>query len=230
MKNWVVLVFIMVLGHAAFSQDEVSIKELDSLYKEDQFYAGVTYNLLLNKPNNVSQNGFSLGFHFGFIKDMPINKRRNLALGLGLGYSSNSYNQNILIEETNNAINYTLLQDGNSYSKNRFISHAIEMPFEIRWRTSTPDTYSFWRIYTGVKLGYIFKNAAKFRGDLGDSKFTNIKDFNEWQYGLTFGFGYNTWNIHLYYGLNSILSDKALLNNEAIEMNAFKMGLIFYFL
>ena len=69
--------------------------ELDSLYREDQFYMSVTYNSLINLPDKVSQNSFSTGIHLGVIRDFPINKRRNLALALGLGYSFNSFNQNI---------------------------------------------------------------------------------------------------------------------------------------
>ena len=49
--------------------DTISV---DDKYREDQFYVAITYNLLGNKPNDVSQNGFSSGFHIGFIRDMPI--------------------------------------------------------------------------------------------------------------------------------------------------------------
>jgi hypothetical protein len=69
----------------------------DSLYREDQIYVGVTYNALINLPNGVSQNSFSTGFNLGVIRDFPINKRRNVAIGLGLGYSVNLFNQNIKI-------------------------------------------------------------------------------------------------------------------------------------
>ena len=69
----------------------------DSLYREDQIYIGVTYNALINLPTGVSQNSFSTGLNLGVIRDFPINKRRNVAIGLGLGYSVNLFNQNIKI-------------------------------------------------------------------------------------------------------------------------------------
>src|SRR5690606_10878444 len=75
---------------------------VDEKYREDQFYFSVTYNLLQSKPEGMSQRGFSSGFHFGFIRDMPINDRRNIAIGVGLGLSSNSYNQNMLISKGEN--------------------------------------------------------------------------------------------------------------------------------
>mgnify|MGYP000545145824 CR=1 FL=1 len=93
------------------------ITELDSLYREDQFYVSVTYNSLINMPINVSQNSFSPGLHLGFVRDFPLNKRRNIALALGLGYSFNSYNHNIRISESNPSI-YTIINNSNFVKNN----------------------------------------------------------------------------------------------------------------
>ena len=136
------------------------VPESDSLYREDQFYVSVTYNSLINMPINVSQNSFSPGLHLGFVRDFPLNKRRNIALALGLGYSYNSYNQNIRISESNPSI-YTII-DNSNYSKNSFSQHFLELPFEFRWRTSSTESYKFWRIYTGFKLGYIVGSKSVF--------------------------------------------------------------------
>ena len=70
------------------SQDSL---ELYKNYREDQFYFSITYNILNNTSDGITQVGFSPGFHLGFIRDMPINKRRNVAVGVGLGLSINSY-------------------------------------------------------------------------------------------------------------------------------------------
>ncbi|WP_372937372.1 porin family protein [Seonamhaeicola sp.] len=230
MRLFSVFIFLLSGFFNNVLAQEQNIKDIDSLYKEDQFYAGTTYNVLGKQPTDVSQSGFSLGFHLGYIKDIPINKRRNIALGLGLGYSANSFNQNIRINKVNDVVTYTLLEDSDSYSKNKFSSHLIEVPFEFRWRTSTPTEYSFWRIYTGFKVGYMLTHSAKYKGDLGNIKFTDIEDFNDFQYGLTLNVGYNTWNLHLYYGLNPIFSEDAIMNDENLDMNAIKIGLMFYFL
>ncbi|WP_406685068.1 PorT family protein [Seonamhaeicola sp. MEBiC1930] len=207
-----------------------NLKEVDSLYKEDQFYAGITYNLLGHKPIDLSQSGFSLGFHLGFIKDMPINKKRNVAFGLGVGYSANSFNQNLLINKSDNTINYSLISDVSTFTKNKFSSHLLEIPFEFRWRTSNASDYNFWRIYVGFKAGYILAHNSKYKGDLGSVKLTDIEGFNDFQYGLTLSVGYNTWNLFMYYGLNPIFSEKVVLNNDKIDINAIKIGLMFYIL
>tara|TARA_R110002049_G_scaffold279949_2_gene459132 strand:+ start:25517 stop:26212 length:696 start_codon:yes stop_codon:yes gene_type:complete len=231
MKNRTFAFLLIICSQWAFSQD-AAVKAIDSLYKEDQFYAGVTYNLLGNKPSGIKQRGFSTGFYLGFIKDMPLNKNRNIAIGMGIGYATNSLNQNMLIDKgpSGNFV-YTILDDtSGNYTKNKFSTNLLEFPIEFRWRTSTATNYDFWRIYTGFKLGYLFAHSAKFKGDLGDYKYTNIKDFNNLQYGLTLSAGYSTWNFHIYYGLNSIFNNDATLNGQTIDMNELKIGLLFYIL
>jgi len=217
-----------------WSQETVTdtTKVIDTKYREDQFYLAITYNLLADKPDNVTQTGFSSGFHLGYIRDFPLNDRRNLGLGLGLGASINSYNHNIFVNKNDSGeIEYINLSDADiSYTKNKFSTYLVEMPLEFRWRTSTAEEYKFWRIYTGFKVGYLLSSSTKFKGELGTVKNNNIKDFNDFQYGVTFSAGYNTWNFHLYYSLNPILSKDAQLTEQAIDMFAVKFGLIFYIL
>jgi hypothetical protein len=212
----------------AKTQDSI----VDNNYREDQFYVSITYNLLENKPGGISQSGFSSGFHLGFIRDMPINDKRNLAIGIGLGLSTNSYNQTLLISEVNDGFNYSVIDGDVSFSKNKFTTYLIEVPVEFRWRTSTATDFDFWRIYGGIKFGYVVHNSSKFNGSPSDIKLSNIDHFNSLQYGLTLSAGYSNVNFHLYYGLNSIFDGNARLesNGNGIDMNAVKIGLMFYIL
>ncbi len=232
MKDLFILVLSIVSVIQVFSQ-ELTSRVKDSLYKEDQFYIGTTYNLLGKRPEDLRQTSFSLGFHLGFIKDMPITKRRNVAIGVGLGYSTNSYIQNLLIqrEDVSGDFNFSVI-DANTvnFTKNKFSEHVIELPIEFRWRTSTVSSYKFWRVYVGMKLGYVFTNRSKFEGSLGTFKHQNIPNYTTFQYGPTLSVGYNTWNIFAYYGVNSIFSDTTLLNGAPLDSNAVKIGLLFYIL
>ncbi|MFK7780767.1 porin family protein [Psychroserpens sp.] len=239
MKDIYSYLFFLVLGcYLSYGQNSIdtaiqtdTTAVVDDKYREDQFYVSVTYNLLGNKPDGVSQSGFSSGYHFGFIRDMPINKRRNLAIGVGLGISSNSYNQTLLISEGNDDFQYTVLNDSDiEYSKNKFTTYLIEFPIEFRWRTSTATDYDFWRIYAGLKLGYVFYNSSKFNSIEGDIRLSNIDSFNAFQYGLTLSAGYSNISFHLYYGLNDIFNEDAKINGQSIEMNSVRIGLMFYLL
>lgn len=241
MKRLLFFVIYLAANSIAFAQNDEFIsskKTSDTLvvadenYREDQFYASITYNLLENRPDGVSQSGFSSGFHLGFIRDMPINKRRNIAIGLGLGLSANSYNQTLLISETNTNFSYQVLAADASFSKNKFTTYLVEMPIEFRWRTSTVSTYDFWRIYTGIKFGYVVLNSSKYEGSPQDIKLSAIDNFNKLQYGLTLSVGYSKFNAYCYYELNTIFDDNAKLNSNGsdINMSTIKIGLIFYIL
>lgn len=233
MKKYILIFSFLCSVIVGFSQ-EVSVDSttIDTQYREDQFYLSFTYNLLTKKPENLSQSGFSSGLHAGFIRDFPINKKRTFAIGIGVGYAVSTFNQNMLINrDASGNTEFSILDQSDiNYSKNKFSTHTLEFPIEFRWRNSTPTSYNFWRIYTGVKMGYVFAHGTKFKGDLGSLKYQNITEFNQFQYGLTLSFGYNTWNAHFYYALNPIFDSSAKLEGNTLDLSVAKIGLIFYIL
>ncbi len=237
-KQWMLFVILSFVVSDAFGQelnaDNDNLqkeKVLDSLYREDQFYVGLTFNLLWNTPSNIDQTGFSGGFHLGYTRDMPINKRRNVAIGLGLGYSINTYGQNLFIgedEETGQSI-FSSLEDV-EFDRNRFTTHLVEAPLEFRWRTSVPDTHKFWRIYTGLRLGYLYYFDSNFKQPGNQVGQTKIDELDRWRVGATFTFGWNTFNFHFYYSLNPLFDSNARVGDEEVGFNAAKIGLMFYIL
>jgi len=206
-------------------------KVIDSLYREDQFYIGLTFHLLGDLPESVSQSGFSGGLHLGFIRDFPLNKRRNIGLGAGLGWSVNSFGQELFIGEdsNNNTVFRNLNSEGIDYNSNRFTTQLIEVPLEFRWRTSTPDSHKFWRVYTGLRLGYAYYFKSTFKQEGNQVIQTDVPELDRFRIGTTLSFGYNTFNLHLYYSLNPFFKD-AKLGNTDIGITTFKVGLMFYIL
>ena len=221
--------FISLSFFSVFSQSVPDFEAVDSLYREDQFYIGVTYNTLQNRPIGVTQNNFTPSFSIGILRDMPINKARNKAIAAGLGYSLNSYNQNLLISENNGNRQYSVIQDGTLFDKNKLTLHSIDIPIEYRWRTSVPETHKFWRIYTGLKLSYLFDTKSSYEDSQTSYSVTGNPDINKFQYGTYLSVGYNTVNFNIYYGLNPIFKS-AELNGRAIEMNTLNFGFMFYIL
>lgn len=203
----------------------------DSLYLEDQFYVGLSYNFLLDKPSGITQRNLSYGLSLGFIRDIPLNKERNIALGLGLGYAVNSYFSNLFANDSENTITYSVAPTPVDLKRGKIENHLVEFPLELRWRTSTPEEFKFWRIYGGIKMGYVFSSRFKFVTDTDIITFTNnaIRNF---QYGLTLNFGYNTFNIHAYYSLVKLFDDGTVLHdtNEKLNLRPLRIGVIFYIL
>ncbi|WP_246021946.1 porin family protein [Flavobacterium cellulosilyticum] len=209
------------------SVDVVTTKKIDSLYREDQFYFGFTLNTLQNKPTGLTQNKFSPGVSFGFLRDMPINKKRTIAIAPGLGFAINNYNQNLAVTLNNTTPVYEVIST--DYRKNKISHFLVEVPLEFRWRSSTYESYKFWRIYGGFKLGYLLYDRSVY--DKSNSKIivSNNKDFNKMHYGAYLSTGYNSLNVYVYYGLNSLFKT-AKTSTESIDMNALNIGIMFYIL
>ncbi len=226
--------FLFFLAFPVFSQED-TIKEdapkikIDSLYREDQFYFGFNFNTLQNKPANLTQDKFSSSFSLGFLRDIPINKNRTIAIAPGLGFSYNNYNQNIAITELNKIPVYTIIDSKTAYNKNKFSQFLVEVPIEFRWRTSTYESHKFWRIYGGFKMGYLLYDKSVYKDAHGKIIVTNNKDFNKFQYGAYISSGYNTINISVYYGLNSLFKS-AKIGNESLNIHSLNIGIIFYIL
>lgn len=226
--------FLIVLPLYSLAQEteEEVPTVIDSLYREDQFYVGVTFNLLSNKPQDFSQNGLSAGLQAGFIRDFPINEKRNRAIGIGIGLALDTYNHNLLIarNESGNDSQYAIIDAQTDTDENGFTSYTLEAPIEYRWRTSTPTKYSFWRIHAGVRLGYIFSFKSTFKDNSLEIIRRDIPEINKLQYGPSFSFGYGAFNFQAYYGLNTLFNQDALIGEKEVNLQVIRLGLAFYFL
>jgi Outer membrane protein beta-barrel domain len=218
-----------------FSQEETKPKlepiiKIDSLYREDQFYFSITYNLLTQIPKDLKQNKFSAGLSAGFLRDMPINKKRTVAIATGLGLSYQNYFQNLTISQSPDGALAYEVSDYNDIKSNRYRQYLVDLPIEFRWRNSTYESYRFWRIYGGFKISYVFSNKSVV--DTGEEKFTvtNNKDINKIQYGVYLSAGYNTWNVYLNYGLNPLFKNVQTTAGQNIDVRTLNAGLIFYIL
>lgn len=230
--GFLVLAFsIPLLMIAQISQDSTAV---DKGYLEDQFYAGITYNFILNTPDDVSQRNFSYGLQAGLVKDLPLNANRNIGLGIGLGLGLNTYYTNIRATEIAGGIQYALSDSDIDVKRSKLETHLLEMPIEFRWRNSNPTAYNFWRIYTGLKLSYVINTRSKFIGvDLNGQSIKesfNINDLRKLQYGLTFNFGYHNFNIHIYYALTGLFNDQVFFGSEEFKIRPLRVGFIFYIL
>ena len=228
MKRFFVLIFLL-LGLNEYAQENVNFEVIDSLYREDQFYFGVTYNILNNKPVGMSQNSFSAGLSLGILRDFPINKSRTLAIAPGVGLSYSNYKQNLIISNEGGITQYNLIAPSNEYDKNKFSFASIDIPLELRWRTSTPNSHKFWRVYSGVKFSYVLYNRSRYKDFKNDFKVVNNDDFNKLHYGVYLSTGYNTWNIYAYYGLNEFFK-KQILSDSNKKLSSLNIGLMFYIL
>ncbi|WP_396148044.1 porin family protein [Flavobacterium sp.] len=212
------ILFFLWIPFFCFSQ-EIKPIEIDSLYREDQFYSSLSYNLVQNRPDGFKQFSFSPGVTFGILRDIPISKNRHWAIAPGIGYSYNNIKQFINSEEIVGATENTSSEN----IRTIITTHSVDFPLELRWRNSNPSSHSFWRIYTGLKTSYVFNSKLKLESTTESSKESISDEINRWQYGAYISVGFNTWNPYIYYGLNPIFK-------EGSKMSNFNVGFIFYIL
>ena len=225
--------FVFFSVGAVFAQEAklpAPMIESDTLYREDQFYFAFTYNLVLNRPEGVSQNKFSSGFKGGFLKDMPFNKQRNKAVAVGFGMSYNKYLQNLIIRTENNKVIYNTTTAGVPYQKNKIEEVFVDIPIEYRWRTSTPDSHKFWRVYTGLQLSYLVYNKSVYQDSQYQFNVSNNPGLTKFQAGVYIAWGYNTWNFYGYYGVTPLFKPSERVNTAKVDFNSLNFGLMFYIL
>ena len=216
----------MFLPQISFGQEQLNDVD-SSFYREDQIYLGTSFMLLNSNQEKFRSQGISKHFQLGFIRDIPLISSGKFAIGLGLGYSFQDYNSNLVRFNINDAssiyiVNYTLNQ------KSKISFNSIEFPISLRWRNSSLNNDQFWRVYSGFKFQRNFLSKLKYR--TGEIK--NISDeVNKWSKELYLSFGYNTWNFHFSYGLNQIIQNlKNQYSGKSFKVRSLKIGLIFYIL
>ena len=201
----------------------------DPLYREDQFYATVSYNLMQNKPSGLKLNSFSLGITAGFLRDIPLNPARTRAIAVGFGYSYNNIKNNLYAIEEKGKTYYKVNLEG-EYDKNRQVLQYLEVPVEFRWRNSDAISHRFWRIYTGVKVSYLISDKAQFEYFGSKIRVKNNKDLNDFLVGAYVSAGWNTWNAYISYTITPLYKSAYLEDGEQIKMNSLNLGLAFYIL
>ena len=223
--RFLVSLLLLISFFISFSQKN----DVDNKYLEDQFYLGLYYSTLTSSPENFNQNKFSSTLNFGFIRDFPFNEQRNFGVGVGVGLSLSSSNSNLKLSDLNSSVSGEIV-NSEDFTKNKWNTTKIEFPFEVRWRTSTPTNYKFWRVYFGVKTSYLLKSKYKYESLNSNYTLENLP-FRKTQSGITVNAGNNTWNLGLYMGLNPIFNKEFGQNNPNLkDLKEFKLGLVFYIL
>ena len=220
------LIFLMLLPLTLFGQEK--LKDVDlTFYREDQIYFGTSFMLLNSNQEKFKRQGISKHFQIGFVRDFPLISSRKLAIGLGLGYSFQNYNSNLVSFNVNDGstifiVNYTLNQ------KSKLSFNLIEFPISLRLRNNPHGDHLFERVYTGLKFQRNFLTKVKY----GTSNIKNISDeVNNWKKELYLSFGYSVLNFYFSYSLNQIM--KNLYNQysgKSFNLRSIKIGLIFYIL
>lgn len=229
--NICIITVLSLISYSSVAQDTIRQVAGDSLYREDQFYIGVTYNIPINLPPDAKVRGLTGGVQLGYLRDMPINKRRNIAVAVGAGLALDQFGHNLFIGETpNDETIFRVLDEDLDFTRNRFNMAIIEAPVEFRWRTSTVTSYKFWRVHAGFRVGYAYWYKATFKQPGNNVNQTKIPEFDPLRLSATFSFGYDTFNFFASYSINPFFRDAVTVDGDKVDFRTLKVGLMFYLL
>ncbi|MDG1822200.1 MAG: outer membrane beta-barrel protein [Flavobacteriaceae bacterium] len=216
MRFFVLFVFFNI-SNALFAQDSAPS------FREDQIYLSVGYPFFSESSETLIQNKLSYALSFGFVRDMPINKSRTLALGMGLGWDMATLFTNTRFFNTSNSITASIIEE--DYQQNYISVQSLAIPFEFRWRNATETNHAFWRIHAGVSLHVPLKLSSFYKDANGVSSRISLPS-NSTVFRLNVHFGFNTWNISLTHDLQPWTQTEGLVDN--INMRFSRIGFIFY--
>lgn len=225
-------IFILTTVIIQFSYSQIDSLKVNTKYLEDQFYFGITYNLLINKPAGVNQYNLSRGVSAGYIRDIPLNQERNVGLGAGIGYGYNLIYTNIKPTLQGDKMVYDIVSvNDEKISKSYYQYHAIEFtPIEFRWRTSTPTTFRFWRVYSGIKVAYLFGSNYRLVSETEKLYLKSPDTQNYWEWKAYLALGRGSWNGYVQYAFTPFLRGKQTQSGTLFDMNLINIGFIFYIL
>lgn len=184
-------------------------------------------------PNNFKLGGFNRGINVYFMYDVVLGKKTkpqhfSIAPGIGVG-SENYYFKSFGLKWRNDTITkFYPLGDSISSSLSKLNMTYIDIPFEIRFR-STPHkkTGMSWKIAIGFKMGFLIASKWKYKGEELSNSGKNIKfkdigvaNMSKFRYGPTIRAGYGPLSLFAYYSLGS-----AFNAGKGPKMNPIVFGL-----
>lgn len=223
MKKFVFFIFIF-FSLAKFAQK--NSLQIGDYYADDQLYLSISYSQFTDQPQGIENDNFSYSLSGGIIKDIILNRNGTFSIAGGVGIGADFFNHNLKIEENNNK---TIFSNGTTLD-NRINIINLELPLQLRWRTSTANKYKFWRIYGGVTFLYNLRNSVSFTENNSTTEYNNISSFRKLQYGATLTAGFGKFNLNAFYGLTPLFENATLDSSESINTKTLRLGLLFYFL
>jgi hypothetical protein len=185
------------------------------------FNLEATTSFLLPQSIELKQRpGYSISFS---LMNEHLFGVSHWSLGYGIGFGSYHYNNNLNVRtdsSTQEAV-YSLLDEG-SYDINRQSFQYLEVPIELRYRTTSNKKGRYIRIYPYVKLGARVRDFSTYsKGDYSVAHFSNKG--SEWfraSGGLRFG--YWIFNLYANYELTPLYKEEVNVENSSIELSKFR--------
>ena len=208
------------------------------MHPTDRFIVTPFTDLWQNSPDNMDLRTIQRGVNISLLQDMSLG-RSNFSIAAGLGFTShNLYSDHFYLFDPTNE-QYDFFPITADYDKNKLSLNYLNVPVQVRFRSR--ELNNTFRLYAGIKVGYLINAHTKYDGEMRYPNFDTICDgeldllwgtrtrkFKEhdlnnlydWHISLTAMIGYGRVNFQMYYPLNDMFKD-----NPVEEMLPISLGL-----
>ena len=213
MKTYIALIILILISFSGFSQDSI-IQKHEKNNGKDILILDLFTDLWQDVPTNVNVRAINQGVNIYAMLNYPI-ANSNFSLAAGLGVSSHNFYSDATPIIGESGTSFIKLDEKHQkkvdYSINKINVTYIDIPIEIKFKTRAERSKRF-KASIGCKIGYNISNHTKYRGedvientsDYITLKKSNIKNINDWNYGITARIGYGRYNLMAYYSLSKL--------------------------
>jgi hypothetical protein len=222
MKNVLFPLILLVLSLGPLrAQENVDTNYYDPPDKMDRFIFDLGHARWLDAPKGIDVEPWSYSIAVHYMKDIPFGES-GFATAIGLGFSSHNvfhngfFHEPVDDDEPTDLVPYG---NGNEPDKNKLSSNYLDVPVELRFRTSGSTAF---KISLGARIGYLVNLHQKIIDENGKRKFYDIEGVDPLRYGTYARIGVGRWNVFAYYAIPSVFKE-----GEGPEMHQVSAGLSF---
>ncbi len=208
MKKYLCILFIAIMtinmASAQDAKDETTVTPKHTS-KQERFIMDFGFDSWTKVPTGIKTDWLkSRRFEFYFMKDRAF-AAGHMAIAYGLGMSFTNVNSNGSFAIANGNTHLLQIPDTLLPSQNKLSTNFLEIPLELRFRTSPLHHGNRLKLAVGAKAGYLFQDHTKIEDGALKEKFYNTPNLNNFRFAYTARIGYGKWSLMGYYGINSLI-------------------------
>jgi hypothetical protein len=213
MRSFSVLIIAVLFCLSVFSQDK---SDRERIMTNEAFILNIAQLNLLDIPEGMEMKPNST--EIGFYSMTPlIGTRFNISLATGFGFTAHNLKSNVFPSyKPDGKIALEKIPDEIEYKNNKLTNFYIDIPIELRFRTTPNRKQKNFKISAGVLLGYKLQSYHKYQGEdyhtysFGEYvkfKEYRIKNVSDLRYGIYGRLGYGKFSFFGFYSLTKIFQD-----------------------
>ena len=167
------MALLVFLGHAVFAQSDstktgkkkITYASLNLKNRaNDHFLIEFSYDNWVGKTDSMNTTGFSRGFAFYFMYDLPFKSDPHFSVGVGIGVDASNIffsKTDVLVAAPNQTLAFQNTSNSDHWKKYKLVLTNLEIPLELRYAFNPENTNKSWKIALGFKAGLLMSAYTK---------------------------------------------------------------------